>query len=68
MPEYAENITVHIAALCKCREGLAQQRRKDDTGCTPSKVLKLSAEPLESLSDKLSAREVKAKTPSRKSI
>ena len=67
MPEYAENVNVHTTgAFCKCREGLAQETRHDDAGCTPSKVVKLSAEPIESPSDKLSAREVKARTPSRK--
>ena len=58
IPEYAENVTVHTGAFCKCREGLAQETRHDDAGCTPSKVVKLSAEPIESPSDKLSAREV----------
>ena len=67
IPVYSENVIVHHE-LCQCRESIPKQHQADATGCTPSKVMKLSEEPLESPSDKLTAREVKAKTPTRRSI
>lgn len=60
MPSYKENVNVYKGRLDRVEQPMV--------GGTPSKVRKLSGEPLESPSDKLSVREQKKKTPVRKSV
>ena len=97
MPQYKENVTVHLSLGCKCRNDLDEEDtiQGDDGGGaaagaaavgaaaaggaggggldqlmagTPSKVRRMSGEPQESPRDKLTSREVKAKTPVAKNI
>ena len=62
MPPYNENVTIYRG---RAPEHDVEQRV---AGVTPSKVRKLSGEPLESPSDKLSVREQRKRTPIRKII
>ena len=82
-PPYAENIMVHKVAGCECGLGgpsgepeqgpgpsgeQHQQEQEQLTAGTPSKVRRLEEDAAESPSDKLTARELKRKEPSRPSI
>ena len=62
VPPYNENVTIYRG---RAPEHDVEQRV---AGVTPSKVRKLSGEPLESPSDKLSVREQRKRTPIRKSV
>ena len=60
MPPYNENVNVF--------RGEPEPVDQPMVGVTPSKVRKLSGEPVESPSDKLTVREQKQRTPARKSV
>ena len=81
MPPYKENMKVHLLSRCPCVLAAAAPAEKDDAqvdnvsdndgdliGVTPSKVRRLSGDPVESPSDKLSVREIRKRTPVRKHI
>ena len=61
LPPYSENVSIYRGAPVHVVE-------QPVVGGTPSKVRKLSDEPFESPSDKLSVREQRQKTPIRKSV
>ena len=81
LPPSIEHPVIHLSAGCPCggegeggrvdAQGGGEGERGEAQGgveCTPSKVIKLSTEPAESPSDKLTTRQIRSHTPANLAI